>query len=92
MAQEDMSDRDKLFFRRYLTTTIVLKNAQRAGAIINLTMEEWERASQIESKVEPYLVVRVADHKTASSHGSARLVIQADLVPYIERYIVSTNT
>ena len=83
-----MEEKDKLFVRRYLTTSRVLKNAQRPGAVTNLTLEEWAWAVSIESLV-PYVVVSMADHKTAASHRSARLVISEDLAQLITTYIVS---
>ena len=56
---------------RFLMCYLVYTNYQRQGAVVNMTMKEPKNA---ETKDE-FKVVSVWDHKTATSHGAARIVM-----------------
>ena len=55
-------------------------NGQRPGAVTNMTTEELDKALQSEPVVEC-----VKEHKTATT-GTARLIIQDNLVPFLKIY------
>ena len=70
--------------RDYLMTQIVLSNANRSGVLANLTVDEFNKGMNI--KQNDHYVVRVKDHKTASTHGPARLVLNEALYSWLDIY------
>ena len=44
---KDIPEKEKVFFRRYLTCNLVYTNAQRQGAVSNMTLEELGQAEEV---------------------------------------------
>ena len=61
-------------------------NAQRPGAVINLTLEEAEEAKSSEEGGQTYLVAKVKQHKT-SAQGVAKLVFKGEQIRLLTQYI-----
>ena len=78
-----MTSGDKLFIQHYITANLMYRNAQHQGAVINTTLTEWGAAE----KVDSYRIVAVQQQKTASSHGSARVVVPEEMVDIFQSYI-----
>ena len=69
--------------RDYLIAHIMIDNANHAGVVSSMTVEEFQRA-RVED--ERY-VVRVLKHKTVDTHGPARVVLTKLLYSYINVFI-----
>ena len=82
-----MTSGDKVFIRCYITSSLMYRNAQHQGAVINMTLKKWEEAERVDTEASSYRIVSVRQHKTASSHGSARVVVTQEIVPLVECYI-----
>ena len=54
---------------------LVYTNFQREGAVMNMTASEMMGATQSKA----YYVIGVWDHKTAASHGPAKIAVQDDV-------------
>jgi len=66
-----LKERACLVARNHLVTILGLTNAQRAGALINMTLKEFNERQEVEGRS----VVLVRKHKTFASHGYARVVM-----------------
>jgi hypothetical protein len=61
--------------RNHIVTEIVLHNACRTGPLINMTVDEFARATTTTTTgPDAYFVVRVVEHKTFMTYGHAPLV------------------
>ncbi len=89
MGREEISPDEKLLIRRFITVNIVYRNAQRQGAVTNMTMLEFEARRKVESSCGSFYVVSVHDHKTAALYGSARVIVTEEVASLIPTYIVS---
>ena len=69
--------------RDYLLTVICINNGSRSGALANMTLQEFERAT-LEDEC---FVVRVKNHKTLCSHGPANVVLNKSLHRYTKIFI-----
>lgn len=69
--------------RDFILLEITIANAHRSGVLANMTMEEYKKAK----KVEDNMVISVKEHKTADTHGPARVVLSFSLFSYIGLYI-----
>ena len=69
--------------RDYLIAHMMIDNANHAGVVSSMTVEEFQRA-RVED--ERY-VVRILKHKTVDSHGPARAVLTKLLYSYINVFI-----
>lgn len=87
--KDELSNDEKLLIRRYITVNIVYRNAQRPGAVINMTLSEFEGRRRVESSCGAYHVVSVKEHKTAALYGSARVILQDKVAELTQIYIVS---
>ena len=66
--------------RDYLIAQIMIDNANRAGVVAYLTVEEFERAKLLDDRY----VVRVMQHKTVNTHGPAQLVFTKHLYSHMQ--------
>lgn len=57
--------------RDYVLIEVARSNGQRSGAVLHMTVDEFDRSSAVHG----HHVVHVACHKTSSTYGSARLVL-----------------
>lgn len=69
--------------RDYILLQITIANAHRSGVLANMTMQEYKKAK----KVEDNMVISVKEHKTADTHGPARVVLLSSLFSYLRLYI-----
>ena len=69
--------------RDYLLTELCINNGSRSGALANMTLQEFNQASQEEG----CYVVRVKNHKTYTTHGPVNLVLNPTLYKYVEIFI-----
>ena len=69
--------------RNYLIVQIMIDNANRAGVVSNMTMQEFQRATVEDDRY----IVRVLDHKTVDTHGPARVILTKHLHNYIAVFI-----
>ena len=70
--------------RDFLITQIILANANRSGVISNMTVGEFARGKNILH--DGKYVVSVKDHKTASTHGPARVIMNGALYNWLDIY------
>ena len=69
--------------RNYLVMQLLFSSACRSGCIENMTLEQLKSAPLQSGS---YLV-RVTEHKTASSYGSAELIVAPDLYKDMNTYL-----
>ena len=69
----------------WLAGCLMHSNAQRPGAIINATIDEYNRATVEVIGREPYKTIVVVSHKTSTT-GSARLTMDRHLSQMMECY------
>ena len=69
--------------RDFILLQITIANAHRSGVLANMTMQEYKKAK----KVEDNMVIIVKEHKTADTHGPARVVLSSSLFSYLRLYI-----
>ena len=69
--------------RDYLIVQIMIDNANRAGVVTCVTVQEFERATL---EADRY-VVRVLCHKTLYSHGAAQMVLKSHLYNYVKVFM-----
>jgi hypothetical protein len=69
--------------RDYLLTILCINNGSRAGALANMTLEEFRAAKRHDSE---YLV-NVRKHKTFATHGPAHIVFSLSLFKWTEIFI-----
>ena len=79
ISKTSLSRRDEAVkCRRLITTAILMDNFQRTGTIKNATMSQYNNMSDG--------IVRVHEHKSRSSYGSANLVV-SDIETYLKFYV-----
>ncbi|KAJ7386730.1 hypothetical protein OS493_006742 [Desmophyllum pertusum] len=66
--------------RDYLIAQIMIDNANRAGVVAYMTVEEFKRASMEDDRH----VVRVLHHKTVDTHGPSVVVLTAHLYNHLK--------
>ncbi|CAH3177590.1 unnamed protein product [Porites lobata] len=69
--------------RDFLLVEISIDNANRAGALANMTVAEYDRMT----KERDEFVVLVKNHKTVSTHGPARIVFSAKLKSWMDVFL-----
>ncbi|XP_043206974.1 uncharacterized protein LOC122373196 [Amphibalanus amphitrite] len=74
----DIRRTDAVKMRRLLTSAILLQNFQRSGVIKNARLDEYAKMKNE--------VLRVKDHKSNATYGSANLVVRG-LVKHLEVYV-----
>ena len=65
--------------RDFILLEIIIANAHRSGVLANMTLGEYKNAK----KVEDGIVISVKNHKTADTHGPARVVLSSSLFSYL---------
>ena len=65
--------------RGYILLEITIANAYCSGVLANMTMQEYKKAK----KVEDNKVISIKEHKTADTHGPARVVLSSSLFSYL---------
>ncbi|XP_028418609.1 uncharacterized protein LOC114544058, partial [Dendronephthya gigantea] len=78
-----VSQAEYTIVRDYLMTLICINNGSRSGPIANMTMEEFQNATQ----QDDCYVVRVKKHKTFTTHGPAHLVLSSSIHNYMKVFI-----
>ena len=81
MEKEKPRFDEVMLLRRFSMCKLMYSNVQRSGTIANMTVEEFGRRVDLGD----HSVVSVRTHKTANRYGSARVVINKDVVPVIQR-------
>ena len=74
---------DAVKLRRLLTTAILLDNFQRSGTITNATLAQYHDCQEG--------IIRVKEHKSRASYGSANLVI-TDVASYLDFYVAQARS
>jgi len=64
-----LTSRDHTLIISYIAAAIIFSNAQRPGVITHMTMSEFQQRLSIDEK----FLIRVIQHKTASSMGPANI-------------------
>ena len=67
----------------YIAATMIFNNAQRPGVVRHMTIAEYESRECIDDN----MIIRVLNHKTATSRGPASIVITAHLEGMINKYL-----
>lgn len=74
--------------RDFLLVEISIDNANRAGALANMTLGEFSRMT----KENDEFLVRVKDHKILSTHGPARIVLSMKLKSWVNVFVNEVRT
>ena len=69
--------------RDYLTAQIMIDNANRAGVVAYMTVQEFQRARSEDDRH----VVRVLQHKTVDMHGQAQIVLTNHLYNHLNIFL-----
>ena len=69
--------------RDYLIAQIMIDNANRAGVVAFMTVQEFQRSRMEDDRY----VVRVLHHKTVDTHGPAQVVLTAHLYNYLNIFL-----
>ena len=68
--------------RDFLLLEITIANAHRSGVLANMTVSEFKAAKEKQDSI----VISVKKHKTADTHGPARVVLSPTLFSYLQVY------
>ena len=82
-GNEMMTQAKYTLVRDYLIAQIMIDNANHAGVVSCMTVEEFRRAL-LEGDRH---IVRVLNHKTIDTHGPARVILTKTLYSHIDVYI-----
>lgn len=61
-------------------------NSQRPGAVLNMTCQEAAEIEYHDVKGEEFAVVKVADHKTSTTYGEAKLIMDGEVVTWFREF------
>ena len=75
-----MTQADYTLLRDYLISQIMIDNANRAGVVAYMSVQEFQRARPQDDKH----VVRVLKHKTVNTHGPAQIVLTNHLYKHLK--------
>ena len=75
-----MTQADYTLLRDYLISQIMIDNANKAGVVAYMTVQEFRRARPQDDKH----VVRVLKHKTVNTHGPAQIVLTNHLYNHLK--------
>ena len=73
------------FTSRFLMCYLVYTNFQREGSVMNMTAQEVNSAT----KSKDFYVISVWQHKTANSHGAARIAVRTNVYQLLQEYMGS---
>lgn len=74
--------------RDYVLLELTIANAHRSGVLANMTMGEFEKAKETK---QGSMLINVSKHKTADTHGPARVVISPTLFSYLKVYVTEVR-
>ncbi|XP_068678068.1 uncharacterized protein [Montipora foliosa] len=69
--------------RDFVLLEITFANAHRSGVLANMTLSEFKKVKRADKS----FVISVANHKTADTHGPARVVLPPTLFSYLTVYV-----
>ena len=75
-----MTQADYTLLRDYLISQIMIDNANKAGVVAYMTVQEFQRARPQDDRH----VVRVLKHKTVNTHGPAQIVLTNHLYNHLK--------
>lgn len=78
-----MTQADYTLLRDYLISQIMIDNANRAGVVAYMTVQEFQRARPQDDRH----VVRVLKHKTVNTHGPAQIVLTNHLYNHLKIFV-----
>ena len=88
LDKEEVEETKSLMARRFLMCSLMFKNAQRQGAVVNLWLDEYKRAVTHSTKTgENVYIYKVSHHKTMGHFGSANLVAPENYHHMLGKYI-----
>ena len=73
-----------LAVRDSILAILTASNLSRLGELTNMTIDQFQNASEIE---EDLFCVNVAEHKTAKTYGDADIFISKEIYGFLKRYI-----
>ena len=74
--------------RDFILTQITIANAHRSGVLAHMTLGEFNKARLSEGNC----IITVKKHKTADTHGPARVVLSSTLFGYLKTYIAEVRS
>lgn len=74
--------------RDYLIAQIMIDNANRAGVVAYMTVQEFQRARSEDDRH----VVRVLQHKTVDTHGPAQIVLTNHLYNHLNIFLTEMHS
>lgn len=74
--------------RDYVLIELTFANAHRSGVLSNITIAEFEKAKETN---QGSMLINVSKHKTADTHGPARVVISPTLFSYLKVYVTEVR-
>jgi len=74
--------------RDYVLLELTITNAHRSGVLANMTIGEFEKAKETK---QGSMLINVSKHKTADTHGPARVVISPTLFSYLKVYVTEVR-
>jgi len=81
-----VSQTDFVLIRHYLICQIAISNANRAGVIANMTVDEFRQAKL--KADHGNFVVSVSEHKTSHHYGLAKVVLSEMLYNWLKVYLI----
>lgn len=78
-----VSESDFVLVRDFLMCKIALNNASRSGVLANMTMQQFSNVSVVDG----HYVISVSDHKTAATHGPAKVVLTQIIYSWLSVYV-----
>ena len=70
--------------RDFILTEITIANAHRSEVLANMTIAEFQKAKETK---QGSMLIKVSKHKTADTHGPARVVLSPTLFSYLKVYV-----
>ena len=83
LSKRNISLKEAVHVRDYILTQLTLDNAQRSGAIRNITIGAFRKSIFIDDKK----VALVQHHKTSHTGGDARIGFEANMASLTRIYI-----
>ena len=77
LERQTVFEQDITKVRAHLMNMVCMENSQRAGVARNMTVEEWLNCKEVSDGDS--CLVRVREHKTSATYGSAKVVIPKEL-------------
>ena len=80
VTKEKLTESEYLLTRQFFMSSLLYKNAQRQGPVVNLRVDEQARATAHSTGGgESIYIYKVWEHKTSGQFGSANLVVPEEL-------------